>query len=455
MEKVDELIGTCIDDRYEVVKRIGAGGMADVYRARQLSVDRDVAIKVLAGDAARDADLIRRFQVEARIISRLRHPNTLKLIDFGSLPDGRMFLVSEMLEGAPLDVVLKTGPLSVERTLHLLRQAFEALAEAHSAGVVHRDLKPGNLFVEEVEGQEVLKVLDFGIARVLHGTAHTVTGKIFGTPSYMSPEQARGETVDAATDLYSMGVVAYHCLAGAQPFTGTTPYSVLLKPVNDPPPPLDVSVAPAALRGLVMSLLAKTPSDRPASAREVAERLRSLERGQAVTADLSTGNGDPSTHPSQQAPDPDATRTQGIDPASSASDEAQPPPLPGVGRWWLSARPRSWRSRRSWWSRSGRRAANPRRYPTQRPASLRSRRPTPRPLFWTQRQDPSTQPRPPRNPTSRNPRRLGARVVLARSPARRRSKCGSCPGVRCTTSATWPDSRRASSTGRDGPSSAA
>ena len=244
-----------------------------MYLARQVNIDREVAIKVLSSEAAQKDSVVRRFENEARIISKLRHPNTLKLIDFGKTRDGRIFIVVEYLHGQPLDVVLEAGAIGVERTLQVLIEASDSLEEAHGQGVIHRDLKPGNLYVERVGNREVIKVLDFGIAKLTAQTSHTATGMVFGTPAYMSPEQARGEPVDLRSDIYSLGIIAYECLAGRPPFEAETPVSLLLQHVQDIPVRLADLVPPITvfpeLDDLVMSMLAKDPEDRPQTAEEI------------------------------------------------------------------------------------------------------------------------------------------------------------------------------------------
>ncbi|MCB9546349.1 MAG: serine/threonine protein kinase [Myxococcales bacterium] len=280
-DRADPLLGQVLDGRYRVEALVGAGGMGVVYRAVQLSVDRPVAVKVLHPDASSDPEVVRRFEEEARVVSRLRHPNTVTLIDFGRTASGRLYLVCELMRGAPLDDVLAQGPLSPQRTASLVRQVAQALAEAHTMGVVHRDLKPSNLFVEQVDTQEVVKLLDFGIAKLADGGVQTASGRIFGTPLYMSPEQAEGLAVDARSDLYSLGVVAFECLAGRPPFTGSTAYSILMKHVHDDVPSLPMGEP--ALDALVRQLLEKAPADRPADAREVARRALAVEHGSAAS----------------------------------------------------------------------------------------------------------------------------------------------------------------------------
>ncbi len=266
----DALLGQTIDGRYRVEVQVGEGGQGVVYRGVQINVDRAVAIKVLRLGASQDADVVRRFESEARIISALRHPNTLKLIDFGRLADGRLFLVTEFLHGRSLADVLAAGPIAPARALNLMAQVCGALDEAHREGIIHRDLKPANIFVEQVGSEEVGKVLDFGVAKLATQTIETAQGMILGTPLYMSPEQARGERVDARTDLYSLGVVLFQALGGAPPFEGENAYSVLNKHVHAAPPSLaDVNpslLAPAQVEQLVKRLLSKEADDRPPTA---------------------------------------------------------------------------------------------------------------------------------------------------------------------------------------------
>src|SRR5262245_16081531 len=193
----DPLIGRVLDGRYRITAKIGAGGMSIVYRAIQLTVEREVAIKVLAHGMSTTDRAVERFRNEARAIALLRHPNTIKLHDVGRLSDGRLYLVTELLGGRPLDQLLKERALSPRRAVRLLQQVAESLEEAHAAGIVHRDLKPANLFLDRVGEADVVKVLDFGVAKLGQQGSISAAGAIFGTPRYMSPEQARGNVADA------------------------------------------------------------------------------------------------------------------------------------------------------------------------------------------------------------------------------------------------------------------
>ena len=284
----DPLIGLTIDGRFEIRSVLGRGGYGAVYCAHQASVGRDVAIKVLHAGLVTDEEIQKRFENEARIIGQLRHPGTLKLFDFGTMADGSRYIVTELLQGQPLDAALAHGAIDPLRTVVILRKICEVLVEAHARGVVHRDLKPANVFLEKVEGVEMVKVLDFGIARLGDAPSITGSGAIFGTPSYMSPEQARGDRVDATSDLYSLGIIGYECISGAPPFAGTAVTAILLNQVQDTPPPLVSGSAPPELLRLITQCLAKSPADRPASAEITRARLETIERSLMEGAHEST-----------------------------------------------------------------------------------------------------------------------------------------------------------------------
>jgi serine/threonine-protein kinase len=261
------MLGAMLAGQYRVVSLIGVGGMGVVYRARQLTVDRDVAIKIIRKDLAHDAGVIRRFENESKIISRLRHPNTLRLYDCRTTADGEVFIVTELLSGRPLSAVLEEGErLPADRAVRILDAVCGSLSEAHAAGIVHRDLKPQNIFIDRVGNEDVVKVLDFGIAKLAGGgSAMTGSGGLIGTPLYMSPEQAKGDPVDQRSDIYSLGVVTYHMLAGAPPFVGETPVAVLYKHLEAVPPRFESVGVPPGLDALMRSMLEKSPSARPQS----------------------------------------------------------------------------------------------------------------------------------------------------------------------------------------------
>jgi serine/threonine-protein kinase len=279
----DELIGKTIDGRFTVKDLLGRGGMGAVYRAHQHSMDRDVALKVLRRDAAQNEEAVKRFFREARAVSKLASPNTITVHDFGQTEDGLLYIAMEMLRGRSLSQVIRelNGPMEPAKAVRITQQILESLAEAHQMGIIHRDLKPDNIFVLEGTGRnEFVKVLDFGIAKLQgadgSGSHLTGTGMTFGTPTYMSPEQAQAKELDGRTDLYSLGVILFEMLAGKPPFDGQTPLDVMMKKVQRQPPTIfhvnpDVRV-PAQLERLLASLLAQSRADRPSSA-EVVTRL--------------------------------------------------------------------------------------------------------------------------------------------------------------------------------------
>ncbi|MGW4151793.1 serine/threonine-protein kinase [Micromonospora chersina] len=265
-----------LSGRYQSEELLGSGGMGEVWRGRDLRLDRPVAIKVLTAAGVREPMAAERFDREARTAARLTHPHIVGVYDFGTEGD-HSYLVMELVEGRTVGDLVAAGPLPVVQALSIAVQTCDGIAAAHAAGVVHRDIKPGNLIVTPAG---TVKICDFGIARLprLAGQ-NTLTGPAtkLGTSSYMSPEQALGGPVDPRTDLYGLGCTLYAMLTGAPPFAGD-PLSVLHQHVNEPPPPLrdrrpDV---PVELDALVSELLAKDPADRPTDAGVVRERLAAL-----------------------------------------------------------------------------------------------------------------------------------------------------------------------------------
>jgi serine/threonine protein kinase len=277
----DPLLGATFANRFTILSRIGRGSMGHVYRARQEAVGRDVALKIMRRDRAYDPEAKARFEREARAVSSLASPHSVTAFDFGEAEDGSWFLVMEMLEGETLGERLKrTGRLNWREATRFVRHALLSLAEAHQKGIIHRDLKPDNLFLTKPvasTSREICKVLDFGIAKWMGGgesgpldVLETQAGTVFGTPRYMSPEQAQGAPLDARSDLYSLGVLYYHMLTGRAPFADDDAVVVMARHIKDEPAPLseiapDLDLPPGLERVLRRSL-AKLPSERPQSA---------------------------------------------------------------------------------------------------------------------------------------------------------------------------------------------
>ena len=283
----DPLIGQTIGGRFEILDTLGVGGMGVVYKARQMPIDRLVALKLLSGELSTDRETVQRFLNEARIISRLKHRNTVKLHDFGETSDGRLFIAMEYLDGGTLRDVLDRGRVGVKPALRLIREIALSLSEAHAAEIVHRDLKPENILFEDVYGEDFsLRVLDFGIAKLhVAGPRLTAPGTRLGTPEYMAPEQAWGDEVDHRTDLYALGIMFYELLTGQVPFFSQNQIEIYLKhqqnaprPFSEFEPPLEVA---ATVEALVMKLLAKEKDERPQSTEELVSTIDALLAGRA------------------------------------------------------------------------------------------------------------------------------------------------------------------------------
>jgi eukaryotic-like serine/threonine-protein kinase len=287
----DATLGRTIAGKFAVQRRLGAGAMGVVYLARQLALDKIVAIKVLHGQLAVDVSFTERFRREALAASRLDHPNSIRVFDFGQEPDGLLYIAMEYVEGRDLFSILsERGRLARKSIVDLLSQVLAALAVAHDLGVLHRDLKPENIMIVRGKGDDghpidVVKVCDFGIAKIVETSVqpseenarrHTTRGLVVGTPEYMSPEQARGGVLDGRSDLYSVGVILYELLAGRVPFEGGSPIDIVLKHINDPPSPPSSSDPDVdrTLEAICMKALRKEPSERFQDAREMRLALR-------------------------------------------------------------------------------------------------------------------------------------------------------------------------------------
>jgi len=277
------VIGTILNGRYEIEELIGTGGMADVYRARDNLLGRTVAVKVLHAQYAKDPVFIQRFRQEAQSAGNLSQSNVVNVYDWGIEGD-TYYLVMEYVEGHDLkDVILSGGPLLPERAVEITLDICAALEAAHAQGIIHRDIKPQNVFITN---DNRVKVMDFGIARSAGGTAMTQTGTIMGTAQYISPEQAQGQTADQRSDLYSLGVVLYEMLTGKPPFDGDNPVSIAYKHVReDPLPPSMVNpdISPE-LEAVVMKALSKNPENRYQNVVEMQADLERCQEGFPVYA---------------------------------------------------------------------------------------------------------------------------------------------------------------------------
>ncbi|MBM4373171.1 MAG: serine/threonine protein kinase, partial [Deltaproteobacteria bacterium] len=277
------LVGQVLEEKYKVVRLLGQGGMGEVYEATHRYLEKRVALKVLLPDLARDPAFVTRFLREARSVSGLTSPHTVKVHDFGASSDGTLYFTMDLLEGRPLTRVIdEEAPLPFSRAAAIILQACHSLGEAHAAGLLHRDIKPDNLFVSRgPNGIDHVTLLDFGIVRPVSGGERlTVTGTICGTPHYLSPEQAQGKDLDIRSDLYSLGVILYEMLTGVCPFDADNTVAVLMKQIQELPPPLtaaypDLRIDPR-VDELLSAILAKDPARRPPTAAALADALRKV-----------------------------------------------------------------------------------------------------------------------------------------------------------------------------------
>lgn len=263
---------------FEIVRELGRGGMGVVYEAIQKPLDRRVALKLLHPEWAARQDISARFLEEAKSVARLNCSTIIEVYDFGQVND-TYYLALEYIDGSPLDAVLAQQRLPIGRAIDVLIGVSDALAHAHAVGIVHRDVKPANIFLDK-DGRAVLG--DFGIAKVLDPDANklTQTGQIIGTPAYMSPEQAQGQTISPASDVYSLGILAFEMLTGRVPFTADTAIALLLKHINEPPPPI-VDLVPDLSQDiveLVGNMLEKNPTRRPQTGKDVLLQLAAIQK---------------------------------------------------------------------------------------------------------------------------------------------------------------------------------
>jgi serine/threonine protein kinase len=272
--------GVTFGGRYELDSRIAIGGMGEVWEATDHVIGRTVAIKILKDEYMGDPGFLERFRAEARHAALVNHEGIASVFDYGE-EAGSAFLVMELVPGEALSTILeRDGSLSTDKTLDIVAQTSAALQAAHAAGLVHRDIKPGNLLITP-DGR--VKITDFGIARIADQVPLTATGQVMGTVQYLSPEQASGHPASPATDTYSLGIVAYECLAGKRPFTGESQVAIAMAQINEKAAPLPPTVA-VPVQNLVMAMIAKKPEDRPASAAAVARAATALRRGDVAAA---------------------------------------------------------------------------------------------------------------------------------------------------------------------------
>jgi len=293
----DPLLGVVLDERYKVLERIGEGGMGRVYRGRHVTLGKAIALKVLKGEFSSERDLTERFLREARAASRIGHENIVDIIDFGATPEGEAYFVMEYLAGRELESLLvEHGRLPWSRTRGILLQIAKAMEVAHRAGIVHRDMKPSNVFLIPRDGNpDYVKLFDFGIAKIEDMAGLTQAGMVFGTVAYMAPEQAKAETVDSRVDIYALGCIAFELLTGKLPFDDPKPHKILDMHIGDPVPSMR-SVAPHALISIEVELavtraMAKDPDDRFPDMAGFARALA------AVPAEASSGGPSPRRRP--------------------------------------------------------------------------------------------------------------------------------------------------------------
>lgn len=317
--------GITLGGRFQLTDRIAIGGMGEVWKARDLVLGRIVAIKILKEEYTGDPGFLNRFRAEARHTALLNHEGIANVFDYGE-EEGSAYLVMELVPGLPLSSIIERDKsLTPDRTLSIIGQTATALAAAHKQGLVHRDVKPGNLLILP-DGR--VKITDFGIARLADQVPLTATGQVMGTAQYLAPEQATGQQATGSSDIYALGVIGYELLAGTRPFSGESQIAIALAQVNDTPPPLPESI-PLPVRALIMSMLAKDPADRPADAEALARAVAAIRRGDIPAAEAAVpgmllfgGGGATAATDAVTAPVPtagtSATRVVNTTPSTSA-----------------------------------------------------------------------------------------------------------------------------------------
>ena len=337
----DPFIGRdVLNGQFQILQKIGSGGMGSVYKALQPAMNRMVAIKILHPKLASRKDLVSRFRREARAMSHLTHPNTVKVYLYGELEDGSLYIVMEYLEGKNLNQTVRSeGPMTIERGLPILIQACNALDEAHRAGIIHRDLKPENIFVTSQGGmKDFAKVLDFGLAKVTEREMRpgsiilTQEGMVFGTPEFMSPEQAQGKSLTPGSDIYSLAVILYEVLTGKLPFDAKNPMEFIQLHVTTKPKPINERVPgktfPPLLWTVLSKALEKKSDDRYQSAAEFAHALQAVLAGATEVPPFQDGAARPARTSQGNMPTPLAQQAIALPPAGAILAPARSSPLP-------------------------------------------------------------------------------------------------------------------------------
>ncbi|MGN7190443.1 MULTISPECIES: protein kinase [unclassified Curtobacterium] len=317
--------GLTFGGRYQLSSRVAIGGMGEVWQATDLVIGRTVALKILKDEYLGDPGFLERFRAEARHAALVNHEGIANVFDYGE-EDGSAYLVMELVPGEALSTMIeREHTLPVDKVLDIVAQTANALQAAHAVGLVHRDIKPGNLLITP-DGR--VKITDFGIARIADQVPLTATGQVMGTVQYLSPEQASGHPASPSTDVYSLGIVAYEALAGRRPFTGESQVAIAMAHINEQPPALPSDV-PEPVAALVLSCIAKKPADRPATAANLARAAQALRRGDVAAATVAVpavgGAGTVAFNPPADRGDDQATALIG----TQAGALAGPPTTPG------------------------------------------------------------------------------------------------------------------------------
>ncbi len=327
-----DLVNQVIADRYHITKKLGEGGMGQVYLAEHVKMGRQCAIKIMTPGSMSDPDAISRFNREAANASRINHANVCAIYDFGETSEGLIYLAMEFIEGKSLtDLLEEVGTLPLPRAAVMIQQSADALQAAHEFGIVHRDLKPDNIMVVTARGKDTVKVVDFGIAKAVGGDAGeqkvTKTGFVVGTPEYMSPEQLSGDPVDGRSDIYSLGLVFYRMLTGATPFPADSQQETMIKRLTDDPVPLAEARPevrfPAELQRVLDRVLARMPADRYASAAEFGRDVKAVAQASTGLVDVEAGTQVVKADDLKKMVP--ATR---VDPAVGRRTPPSPPPAP-------------------------------------------------------------------------------------------------------------------------------